>query len=130
MVKGFFIENTPFVEVAVGGNKVTRSAFFVLDTGFSGDLQMNPQIASDIGLHALGAVSVRLADGSVVEVPFSSAVATMEDALTDVEVLVIDSMPLVGINFLTKFGYSAMVDCSKRRVCLSRYSEIKVLSNS
>ena len=42
MITGRFVGDTPFIQVTVLGRDNSQSPFFVLDTGFSGDLQITP----------------------------------------------------------------------------------------
>ena len=48
------------------------------------------------------------------------AIAGMEGASNYIQVLISDSMPLVGISFLSKFNYKAAVDCKHKTVMLER----------
>jgi len=55
-----------------------------------------------------------------VQVPIALAIASMEGAVNNIQVLISKSMPLAGISFLTKFSYKAIVDCKKRTVVLEK----------
>ena len=46
--------------------------------------------------------------GFTVEVSTALAIAVMEGAMNYIDVLISDSMPLVGISFLSKFSYKAI----------------------
>ena len=120
MITGKFVGDTPFIQVSILGKDSFQSPYFILDTGFSGDLQITPQIASDLEMNFDAEVKARIADGSVVEVPVAYARAEMEGAINEVEVFVSHSMLLAGISFLTKFGYTAVVDCKHRTVSLKK----------
>ena len=120
MITGKFVGDTPFIQVTVLGKDNFQSPFFVLDTGFSGDLQITPQIASDLELRLDSEINARVADGSVIEVPTTLTMAEMEGSINDVEVFVSHGMLLAGISFLTKFGYTAVVDCAYRTVTLKK----------
>ena len=118
MVKGVFAENIPFIRVAIASGESVQAPFVVLDTGFTGDIQVTPKIAKDLGLQIVSVTSSRIANGQVVQIPTAFAIAAMEGAINQVQVLISESMPLVGIGFLSKFGYRAMVDCKRRTVVL------------
>ena len=120
MVSGVFAENIPFIKVVVAWGQSVQDHFFVLDTGFSGDLQVTPKIATELGLQVAGVTKTQIANGQVIEVPVALAIAAMEGATNYIQVLISESMPLAGISFLTKFGYKAMVDCKYRTVALER----------
>lgn len=120
MVSGLFQNNTPVVKVAVAWGQAIQTPFFVLDTGFSGDLQVTPDIAKELGLQVTGVTNMRIANGQVVAVPTAQAIASMEGAVNFIQVLISESMPLAGISFLTKFDYKAIVDCKYKTVALER----------
>jgi len=92
----------------------------VLDTGFTGDLQVTPEIAQQLGLQVYGVTKIRIANGDVVDMPAALAIASMEGISNYVQVMISESMPLAGISFLSKFGYKAIVDCKYKTVVLER----------
>lgn len=120
MVKGVFVENTPFIRIVVGWGQSVQAPFVVLDTGFTGDLQVTQKMAQELGLQVVGVTKTQIANGQIIEVPVALAFAAMEEAVSYIQVLISESMPLVGISFLSKFGYKAMVDCKYRNVALER----------
>lgn len=120
MIRGVFVENTPFINVIIGWGRAVQSPFFVLDTGFTGDLQITPKIAHELGLQTVGVTKTRIANGQIIQVPVALAIASMEGATNYVQILISDSMPLAGISFLTKFGYKAIVDCKYREIILEK----------
>jgi len=97
-----------------------QTPYFVLDTGFTGDLQVTPKIAKELGLKITGVTQARIANGDVINVPVALALASMEGVTSHVNVLISESMPLAGISFLTHFEYRAIVDCKHRTVVLKR----------
>ena len=120
MIQGVFQENIPLIRVAIGWGQFVQTPFVVLDTGFTGDLQVTPRIASDLGLQVVGVTKSRIANGNIMEVPTALAIAAMEDMTQTINVLIVESVPLVGISFLTKFGYRAIVDCKHRSIVLEK----------
>ncbi|KKU47926.1 hypothetical protein A3E96_01490 [Candidatus Uhrbacteria bacterium RIFCSPHIGHO2_12_FULL_46_13] len=120
MVSGVFVENTPFIKVIVGWGQSVQAPFVVLDTGFTGDLQVTHKIATELGLQVAGVTRTQIANGQVIEVPVALAIAAMEGAVNYIQVLISESMPLAGISFLSKFGYKATVDCKYRAIALER----------
>ncbi len=97
-----------------------QAPFVILDTGFTGDLQVTPKIARELGLQVVGVIKTQIANGDVIEVPVALAIAAMEGAENYIQVLISDSMPLAGIGFLSKFGYKAIIDCKYRNIALER----------
>lgn len=120
MIRGTFVNEIPLIRVAVAWGQAVQELFVILDTGFTGDLQVTPRIAKDIGLEVVGVTKTRYASGEVVQVPVALALATMEGVLNYVQVQISNGFPLAGISFLTKFGYKAIVDCKYKEVTLER----------
>lgn len=120
MINGTFVENIPLIQVIIGWGQSVQSPFFVLDTGFTGDLQVTPKIAEELGLRVVGVTPTRIANGQVVNTPTALAVAGMEGAVDYIQVLISNSMPLAGISLLTKFSYKATVDCKHRTIALEK----------
>ncbi len=77
-------------------------------------------MALDLGLEVKGMISMRTANGQISTVPIAHAEASMEGSKNPIQVLISESMPLVGINFLSKFDYKAIVDCKYRTVVLEK----------
>ena len=120
MITGQFTGNIPIIRVTVGWKESTQDPFAVLDTGFTGDLQLTPQMALDLGLEVKGVMNMKTANGQIFSVPTARAEASMEGIKNSIEVLISESMPLVGISFLSKFGYKAIIDCKYRTVNLEK----------
>ncbi len=118
MIRGVFVENIPLVKVILAWGRAVQAPYAVLDTGFTGDLQVTPKIAEELGLQVVSVTPARVANGDIVNVPTALAVAAMEGMTKDIDVLISESIPLAGISFLTKFGYKATVDCKNREVGL------------
>ena len=120
MINGFFHENTPFIKVIIGWGRSVHAPYVILDTGFTGDLQVTPEIAKELNLDVIGVTKTQIANGQIIEVPVALAIAAMEGATTYIQVLISNSMPLVGISFLSKFSYKAAVDCKHKTIMLER----------
>jgi len=120
MLKGAFVKNTPFVGVTVAWNQAVQNPVFILDTGFTGDLQVTPKIAQELGLEVIAVTPITIANGQTVQMQTALAIAAMEGATNYVTVQISDSMPLAGIGLLTKFNYKTIVDCKYRTITLER----------
>lgn len=118
MINGVFIQNIPLIPITVAYGQAVQNPYFVLDTGFTGDLQITQKMAIDLGLVVSSVTKSRIANGEIVAVPTALAVASMQGVNKIVQVLIANSMPLAGISFLTKFGFTASVDCKNRIVAL------------
>lgn len=90
--------------------------YFILDTGFSGDLKVSPKTAQELGLVPIGIEKVTVVHGEVVPTPVAVGYAAMEGAVNSVSILISRGSQLAGIGLFTKFGYKAMIDCKYRTV--------------
>lgn len=120
MIKGLFIKNSPWVEVTISWGRSIQKPLVILDTGFTGDLQITPKMAKELDLKSETITNVQIANGQVIQVPVVVAVSSMEGETKNIQALVSDSTPLVGINFLSKFSYKAVVDCKNKTVALQK----------
>lgn len=120
MVEGTFVgADKPVVKATIAWNQAVQSPNFVLDTGFTGDLVVPRQIAIDLGLKTDSVTNVSLAGSALVPKSSASAYAVMEGKTLLVTVIVIEKgWPLLGISFMEKFGYTAVVDCKNKKVAL------------
>ncbi len=123
MIKGKFInENVPVVKVTLFSDQAVQTPYFILDTGFTGDLQVTAEIARELNLEVVGVTRTGMASGEIVTVPTAIAISTMEGIKRVVNVLISKNMSLVGISFLKKFDYKAIIDCKNKTVALKRVS--------
>ena len=120
MVEGKFFEDTPLIPITIGWDHGTKSWAAILDTGFSGDLQITPEIAQELGIAKKSIAYATMADGKVAEIPMGIAVVALEDTKRPVRVLISAGTVLAGIGLLTKFGYKAIVDCKHKKVALQK----------
>ncbi|MGH7175244.1 MAG: hypothetical protein ACREGR_02715 [Minisyncoccia bacterium] len=107
MVTGRFGGNVPFVEITLAWSDSVRTEVFTLDTGFTGDLQVTPKVAIELGLQVSGITPVSIANGDRVDTPTAIVLADMEGVTKPVSVLISKGSQLAGIGFLRKFGYRA-----------------------
>ena len=123
MIEGFFLphaRNVPVVPLIVGSGDKLASAFFVLDTGFTGDLKVNKYTAGLLGLTIVGSETMTTATGHMMTVPVAIGQIVMQGVRKDVSVLIEDGSQLAGIGLLTKFGFKVEVDCRHRTVTLTK----------
>ena len=94
MIKGYFDGNVPMVSVIVGSGQTTQIPFVILDTGFTGDLQITPQLAKELGLTVTSAEKMKVADGRIITIPTAFAFVELEGIKKYVHVLISESMSL------------------------------------
>ncbi len=116
MIVGKFLANSPYVPVMLVNNGVEQTPFFILDTGFAGDLLITVKIAKELKVIEVGKTFVTLAGGTNMEMPTGFVSAVFEGQPIEVQVLISEGMQLAGIGLLTKFGCRAIVDCKARTV--------------
>lgn len=120
MIEGYFDGNAPMVNLAVGFGQFTQIPAVLLDTGFTGDLQITPQLAQELGLEISVTENMKVADGRIVAVPCAFAFVELEGIKKHVRVLISEGMSLAGISLLSRFQYKAIVDCKYKTVALER----------
>lgn len=122
MVKGFMRGNIPLITVTITNLENVLDVTFTLDTGFSEDLLITPDIVHELGLKTVDTDTINIfnANGEKVLLNTSFVSAILEDEVQDMQVIISKGFPLLGIGFLTKFGYKAIVDCKKRTVTLEK----------
>ena len=123
MIRGLFLHtapNVPVFEVPLEWQGITTKQYFVLDTGFTGELKITPETAQELGLAPAVVQKIVMADDTTVETPISEVHAEMEDMIRPATVIIAPGPHLAGIGLFTKFGYKAVVDCKYRTVELHR----------
>jgi predicted aspartyl protease len=118
-IEGTFVESDkPMVPASVAWNQAVQTPHFILDTGFTGDLVVTPEIATDLGLEITGVSPARVAGSGLVNIPTATALAVMEGRQLYVTVFIVEDWPLLGISFMEKFQYRAEIDCKNKKVKL------------
>lgn len=120
MIKGYFDGNVPMMSIMVGFGQTAQIPFVVLDTGFTGDLQITPQLAKELGLTITSVEKMKVVDGRIISVPTGFAFVELEGIKKYVHVLISESMSLAGISLLSRFQYKAVVDCKYKTVILEK----------
>jgi clan AA aspartic protease len=119
MIQGQFIDSDkPMVPAGVAWNQAVQNPYFILDTGFTGDLVVTPQVAEELGLEISSMMPARTAANKIVTLPTATAIAVMEGVQLYVTVFISEGWPLLGISFLQKFSYKAIIDCHHKTVAL------------
>jgi predicted aspartyl protease len=113
MINGSFSDfhSLPTVKTSIECNAAISYLEFTLDTGFSGYIKINQEVADDLRIKKLGLRYMNNANGQRVRAGFAYGFAELEGKKKSVEIIVADGPLLLGINFLAAFGYKAIVDC-------------------
>jgi|ERR1043165_563664 predicted aspartyl protease len=119
MVEGNFVDgDKPVVQAVIPWNDAVQGPYFVLDTGFTGDLFVTPEIADELGLEVSGVLDGKTPGGDIINMPTATAIAVMEGQKLFVTAVIAKGWPLLGISFLQKFNYQAVVNCRYTKVRL------------
>lgn len=114
MLRGKFVGDYPFITITIASRDFVEERLFILDTGFSGFLWIGRAWAKELKLETDTIATVMLADSRQTDVQKSSVKAILENRFANVEVLISDSLPLVGIKFLSLFSCKLTMDCKNR----------------
>ena len=120
MISGLIYGNRPVIILTVAGNLSVQNVQATIDTGFTGDVKISPEVATELGLKVTHIENVKVADGRSVAMSSSIAVVDMERIVKAVNVLIMPGEALVGIGFFKQFGYKLVVDCPKDTWLLER----------
>ena len=114
--------NSPVIKISVSGpwHEYAKEFEAIVDTGFSGFLQMPLFQAFPLGLVLIGTTSVQLADGSV-----SSRLIALGEVIvgeeSQLEVIILDpgsDTPLIGMDLIRKFDKRLIVCPDEQTVLL------------
>lgn len=120
MIVGQFVEDLPVIDVNIVWDSAVQTESFILDTGFTGYLQVTYEMARDLNLNPQAVMQTKIADGRVINMPCAVALISMEGINSYMEVMIGNGDPLAGIKFLSQFGYKAIIDCKNKKVVLER----------
>jgi predicted aspartyl protease len=121
MVEGKFYSNelpAPMVPAVISWDGGVQTPFFILDTGFTGDIAVTEELAKDLGLNFDAVSPMQTATGKIEYMSTATAFATMEGETLYVTAILVKGKPLLGISFMQKFKYKAIVDCKNLKVAL------------
>ncbi len=119
MIEGKFIGDAAYIQIVIASGDAVQERFFIIDTGFSGFLQVSENIAMELNLDTKGVMTVRLANGSTEDAPVSTIRAFVGEKDGHVDVLILNTQPLMGIKFLKKFGCMLNLDCKNEKVSIA-----------
>ena len=106
------------IPAVIAWNLGVQTPFFLLDTGFSGDLAVTEEMGKELGLNFDTVSPMQTATGEIEDMRIATAFATMEGQTLYVTAVLVRSRPLLGISFMQKFNYKAIVDCKNKTVAL------------
>ena len=118
-IDGQFVDSDkPMIQASVAWGDSVQSPYFILDTGFTGDLVVTPQLANELGLVVDAVSNARIAGGNIVPTRTATAIGVMEGQQLLLTVYIMEGWQLLGIGFMEKFSYKAEIDCKNKKVRL------------
>ncbi|MDP2669061.1 MAG: hypothetical protein Q8P07_04480 [bacterium] len=120
MIKGVVHNNRPLISLIVGWKLGVQEIVALVDTGFTGELKISPEKATELGLQITHAEPVMLADEKTVNMQASLALVSMEGASNVVNVLIVQGIPIIGVSLLRRFGYALNIDFKYNSLVLQK----------
>jgi clan AA aspartic protease len=108
--KVFYVVKIGFSVAETLASLGVQEIIALVDTGFTGELKISPEKATELGLQTTHTEPVRLADEKTVNMRASLALVSMEGAANVVSVLIAQGMPIIGVSLLRRFGYMLNID--------------------
>ncbi len=111
-------KNQLWVPITVAGEHGQQKVSELLDTGFTGELQLPLQIAVPLGLKLVGVARYKLADGSISnQMIFSASISWGTKTRSVTASVVIDAEDvLMGVGLL--HGYALVVDFQQKQLVI------------
>jgi len=110
MIRGVVYKNRPFISVIIGWLIGVQEIVALVDTGFTGELKIPLEKVSELGLVVTHTEPVALADDSIVNMPASLVLVSMEGVSKVVNVLIAKGKPILGTGLLKRFGYTLNIN--------------------
>lgn len=116
MVHGSFLtdRDLPTIQVPIAFGQTVLLPTFILDTGFSGEIKVDEQTASELGIIAQGVGYIDNANGQRISAKFSPGYAELEGKKKLISIIIADGPHLAGIGLFSLFGYKVVVDCKNK----------------
>ncbi len=91
-----------------------------MDTGFTGELKISPEKATELGLQVTHTEPVTLADEKTIYMRASLAIVSMEGTMNVVNVLISQGIPIIGVGLLRRFRYALNLDVRYNSLVLQK----------
>ena len=118
MIKGKIHRSCPLVNLQVVWSQTTQDVEAIIDTGFTGEIKVPPQMIDDLGLKVTHTQQVTLGDSRKVDFLASVAYVSLDGIKNLVNVLVAPGDVLIGVELLQKFKMVLNADFKKNSLIL------------
>ena len=110
MIEGIVSNNRPLIGLIVGSKLGVQEIVALVDTGFTGELKMSSEKATELGLQITHTERVMLGDEKTIDMHASLVWVSMEGTANVVNVLIARGMPIIGVSLLRRFGYTLNIN--------------------
>lgn len=116
MVHGSFLTDRDLatIQVPIAFRETVVLPTFIIDTGFSGDIKVDPQTADELGIETQGVAHIDIANGEQIAAGLSQGYVELENVKKPVAIIIANGSPLVGMGLFTLFKYKVVIDCRNR----------------
>ena len=120
MIRGIVHNNKPLISLIVGWKLGVQEVVALVDTGFTGELKISHEKATELGLETTHTERVTLGDENTVDMRASLALVSMEGTPNVVSVLISKGIPIIGVGLLRRFGYALNMDVRYNSLVLQK----------
>lgn len=113
-------DNRPVIPLVIGWDYGIQEVVALVDTGFSGELKVPPEMIKELGLTVTHTQPVLLANEGITHMEASLAFVSMEGVVNEVNVLICMGLAVVGAGLLKRFGYKLTIDFKYNSVTLEK----------
>lgn len=104
MIRGHIIKNRPFIGLTVAWKESVQDVVVLIDTGFTGEIKITKEVATDLNLEVTGVTNVQLGDRQEAIMATALALVSISGVSRVVTVLIGEGDVLVGMGLLKKFN--------------------------
>ncbi len=120
MIEGIIVDNTPYVRIKLIGRELDHYEWFILDTGFTGELHIPNHLVHKLELKLSTSSSFIMGNGKWGKFITSKVVASLVNDSRKLDVIISEGSALAGVGFLYKFGYRAILDGKYKTINLEK----------
>ena len=110
MIRGVVHNNRPLIPLIMGWKFNVQEIVALVDTGFTGELKISLEKATELGLEITHTERVKLADEKITDMQCSLALVSMEGMTNTVTVLIAPGEPIIGVSLMKRFKYMLNID--------------------
>lgn len=109
MITGYIRSDRPHIPIAIGQGQNVQEIVALVDTGFTGELKLSPELAKDLGITTKEVQDVMVGNGENAPHGVGRAYVSMDGIKREVSVFVGNGPTVIGIKLLRNFGFKLTV---------------------